>query len=113
MAFPPFENSDHFVVSVSIGFLSDLNWDVPFHCIAYYYSCADWDSLHDHLRDVPWEDILNSVLLLLLVNVVSGYRMELIYIYIPHQKYKVKPHSSPCFSAACAAALVYRNYFFH
>ena len=21
------------------------------------YSCADWDSLRDHLRDVPWEDI--------------------------------------------------------
>ena len=22
------------------------------------YSLADWDSLCDHLRDVPWEDIL-------------------------------------------------------
>ena len=21
------------------------------------YSCAAWDGLHDHLRDVPWEDI--------------------------------------------------------
>ena len=21
------------------------------------YSCADWDGLRDHLRDVPWEDI--------------------------------------------------------
>ena len=31
--------------------------DVLFHHIAYDYSCADWDSLHDHLRDVPWEDI--------------------------------------------------------
>ena len=27
-----------------------------FHCIGYDYSCADWDGLHDHLRDVPWED---------------------------------------------------------
>ena len=27
------------------------------HHIANDYSCADWDSLHDHLRDVPWEDI--------------------------------------------------------
>ena len=25
--------------------------------MAYDYSCADWDSLCDHLRDVPWEDI--------------------------------------------------------
>ena len=28
-----------------------------FHCIAYDYNRADWDGLHDHLRDVPWEDI--------------------------------------------------------
>ena len=26
---------------------------------------------------------------------------------------KVKPHSSPWFSAACAAAIVHRNHFFH
>ena len=24
----------------------------------YDYSPADWDSLSNHLRDVPWEDIL-------------------------------------------------------
>ena len=33
-------------------------------------------------------------------------------VYIPHGKYQVKPHSSPWFSAACAAAIVHRNYFF-
>ena len=33
-------------------------------------------------------------------------------VYIPHRKYQVKPHSSPCFSAACAAAIVHRNHFF-
>ena len=32
--------------------------------------------------------------------------------YIPHQKCKVKPHSSPWFSAACTAAIVHRNHFF-
>ena len=31
MAFPPFGKSDHLVVSVSINFLSNLKWDVPFH----------------------------------------------------------------------------------
>ena len=30
-------------------------------------------------------------------------------LYIPHREYNVKPHSSPWFSAACAAAIVYRN----
>ena len=27
--------------------------DALFHRIAYDYSCADWDGLHDYLRDVP------------------------------------------------------------
>ena len=33
-------------------------------------------------------------------------------VYIPYCKYQVKPHSSPWFSAACAAAIVHRNHFF-
>ena len=51
---------------------------------------------------------LHSVLLLLLVNFVSGLDG-----YIPHRKCQVKPHSSPRFSAAYAAAIVHRNHFFH
>ena len=53
---------------------------------------------------IPWEmfhgriSLKNSVLLLLLVNFVSGLWLEVIYIYIyiyaPHRKYQVKPHSS-------------------
>ena len=57
MAFPPLGNSDHVVVSVSIDFPTNSQQDAPFHRIAYDYSCADWDGLRDHLRDVPWEDI--------------------------------------------------------
>ena len=57
MTFPPLQNSDHVAVSVSINFPSNSQWDTLFHCIAYDYSCADWDSLLDHLRYVPWEDI--------------------------------------------------------
>ena len=57
MAFPPLENSNHVVVSVSIDFPSNSQRDAPFHCIAYDYSHADWDGLCDHLRDVLWEDI--------------------------------------------------------
>ena len=37
--------------------LSQFSLTSPFHCIAYDYSCADWDSLHDHLRGASWEDI--------------------------------------------------------
>ena len=45
MAFPPLGNSDHVFVSVSIDFPSNSHWDAPFHCIAYDYSCTDWNVL--------------------------------------------------------------------
>ena len=57
MTFPPLGNSDHVVILVSIDFPSNSQWDALFHRIAYDYSRADWDSLRDHLRDVPREDI--------------------------------------------------------
>ena len=77
MTFPPLGNSDNVAVSVSIDFLINSKQDALFHCVAYDYSCGDWNGLCDHLRDVP---SLNSVLLLLLVNSVSGFRLELMYI---------------------------------
>ena len=82
MAFPPLGNSDHVVASVSIDFPSYSQWDAPFHHMAYDYSCADWDGLHDHLRNVSQGISLNSVLLLLLMNFVSGFRLELLYILL-------------------------------
>ena len=42
---------------------------------------------------------------------VSGFGLELMYITL--RKYQVKPHSSPWFSASCAAAIVHGNHFFH
>ena len=57
MAFPPLGNSETAVASIFIDLLSNLQRDVPFYCIAYDYSRADWVGLHDHLRDVPLEDI--------------------------------------------------------
>ena len=57
MAFPPLGNSDRVVASDSIDFSSNSQWDALFHCITYDYSRADWDSLCNHLRDNPWEDI--------------------------------------------------------
>ena len=49
------------------------------------------------------------VLLLLLLNFVSGFRLELMYIAIIEN---IKPHSSPWFLATCAAAIVHKNHFF-
>ena len=112
MAFPPLGNSDHVVVSVSIDFPISPKQDTPFHCVAYDYSHADWDGLRDHLRDVPWEDIFK-----LSASAAASEFCEWVQVgidvYIPHRKCQIKPHLSPWFSAACAAAIVHRNHFFH
>ena len=111
MVFPPFGNSDHVVVSVSIDFPSNCQWNAPFHRIAYDYSPTDWDNLRDHLRDVPWEDIFK-----LGASADASEFCEWVQagidLYTPHRKYQVKPLSSPWFSAACAAAMVHRGHFF-
>ena len=80
MAFPPLGNSGHVVVSVFIDFSSNSQQDVQFHHITYGYSRADW-----MVFVIIWEMFcgrisLILVLLLLLVNFVSGFRLELMYI---------------------------------
>ena len=89
MAFHPLGNSDRVVVSVSIDFPTNSQWDAPFHCITYDYSRADWDGLHDHLRDVPWEDIFK-----LGTSAAASEFCEWVQVgidvYIPHRKYQVK-----------------------
>ena len=100
-AFPQLGNSNHVVVSVSIDFPSHSKQDTCF-IVQPDYSRADWDDLHDHLRDVPWEDIFK-----LGASAAASKFCEWVQVgidvYIPHRKYHVKPHSSPWFSAACAA----------
>ena len=63
------------------------------------------------MRDVPWDDIFK-----LSASAAASEFCEWVQVgidvYIPHRKYQVKPHSSPWFSAACAAAIVHRNHFF-
>ena len=109
MAFPPLGNSDHIVVLVSIDFPTNSQQDAPFHHIAYDYSHADWDGLRDHLRDFPRKDIFK-----LGASAAASEFCEWVQVgidvCIPHSQ--VKPHSSPWFSAACAAAIVHRNHFF-
>ena len=54
---------------------------------------------------------LNLMLLLLLVNLVSRSRLELMYMSF-FTKYQVSLHSSPWFSAVCALVKTHRNHFF-
>ena len=105
MSFPPLGKSDHVIVSVCIDFPSNSQWNVVVHRIAYDYYCADWDRIPDHLTDFLWEDIFklsDSVA----PSAFCEWSQVGIDVYIPHQKYQIKPHSSPWFSAACAAAIV-------
>ena len=89
-----------------------LHWEIlmwlsqfPFS-IAYDYSCANWDGVCDHLRDVPSKNIFNFGA----SAAVSKFCEEVqvwIYVYIPLCKYEMKAHS-----ATCAAVIGHRNHFF-
>ena len=68
MAFTPFRNSDHVVVSVSIDFPSNSKGDALLHPIAYENSLRQF-----HDERIP----LNMVLLLQLLNCLSGSSFEL------------------------------------
>ena len=109
MVFPPLGNSDH-AVSVSIDFPSNSQQDAPVHRIAYDYSCANWDDLPDHLRDVPCEDVFK--LGASAAREFCEWVQVGIDVYLPHRKYQVKPRSSPWFLAASAAAIAHKNHFF-
>ena len=111
MAFSPLRNNDHVVVSVSTDIATNSQRDFLFHRIAYDCFRADWDSFRDHLRDVPWEDIFK-----LSASATASEFCEWVHVgidvYIPHRMYQVNSHSSPWFSAACAAAIIDRDQFF-
>ena len=96
MAFPPWGNSDHAVVSVSIDFPINSKQDVTFHHIAFDYSCADWYGLCDHLRDDPWDDIFELIALAATIEFCEWVQIQIeIDVYISHHKYQAKPPSSP------------------
>ena len=57
-----------------------------FHHIAYDYCHADLDSLCDHLRDVPSENIFN-LSASAATSEFSEWVQVRIDVYIPHHKY--------------------------
>ena len=81
VAFPPLGNYDHVVVSVSIDFPSNSQEDALFHCIMTILLLIGmilfiiWEMFHGRIS-------LNLVLLLLLVNFVTGFRLDLMDIFV-------------------------------
>ena len=63
------------------------------------------------MRDVPWEGIFKLGASAAASEFCQWVQVG-IDVYILHRKYQVTPHSSPWFSAACAAAIVHRSHFF-
>ena len=49
----------HVVLSVYVDLPLDLKTYAPFRCTAFDYTCADWNSFYDHIRDVPMKDVFN------------------------------------------------------
>ena len=97
-------------------YIWDVNW-VTYQGIVYSGGGGGayiWEHSNTILQ---YERIsLISVLLLLLVNFVSGFRQELMYIYLIifiRSNFTHLHHSSSWFSAAFAAAIAHRNHFFH
>ena len=73
VAFPPLGNSDHVVVSVSTDFSTNSKWDILFILLIEMVFEIIWEMFYGRIY-------LNSVLLLLLVNFVSKFRLKLMYI---------------------------------
>ena len=73
-----------------MDFPSNPEQDALFHHIAYDYSCADWDGLRDHFRDVSCKDLFK-----LSPSPAAELVQVEIVVYIPHRKCQVKSHSFP------------------
>ena len=103
MVFPLLENSNPVVVSVSIDFYhihNRITCFIPLLMTILLLIC-----LRDHLRDA-WNNMFN-----LRTSAAAHEFCEWVQVRIDldiaHRKYEVKPHSSPWFSAVCAAAIVH------
>ena len=84
--------------------------DAPFHCLACDYSCADWDGLRDHLRDVLWKNIFKLGASAAVSEFFEWVQVG-IDVYIPHHKYQIKPHSSMVLSCLHCCHSVWKSLF--
>ena len=103
--------SDHVVVNILVNLNTKAAQESPFHRTLYSYDRGDWDSFRDFLRDAPWSDVFKLDGEKCAEEVASWIKAG-IDGFIPYRKFQQKPHSSPWFSPACAAAIAHRNHFY-
>ena len=111
MAFPPLASCEHVLVSVSIYFRSNSKWDTCFIAqlmtilmLTRMVFLIIWEMFHEKISS-------NSVVLVLLVNFVSGFRLELMYVSIILNIRSSLTHLHG-FQLLCAASIVHRSHFF-
>ena len=122
MVFPRLRYPDQAVVSVSIDFPLNSKQDAPFHQIAYDFQLQRYIYINFNLnpltiftsssRSTKLKDIFKFGTSAAASECREWVQIET-DVYIPHCKYQIKPHSSPCFSAACTDVIVHRNHFLH
>ena len=105
-------NSDHSVVNVVTDFNTLSSRDPPIHRKLYSYHRGDRDNFRDLIRDLPLDYIFRLDAEQCAEKILSSLQVG-IDAFIPSRKYQVKPHSTPWFSPAIAAAISHRNHFYH
>lgn len=108
----PLGNSDHGIVWLDIALCTKSSQESPFHRTLFSYEKGDWDSFRDFIRDAPWNEVFALGGDECAAECASWIQAG-IESFVPSRKFQMKPHSSPWFSPACAAALAHRNHFFH
>ena len=100
MAFPPLRNSDHFVVSVCIDFLSNSKGMPRFSALLMAVLV-----LIGMVFVIMWEMFHGEDIFKLSASTVASKFREWVQVgvdvYIPHMKYQVKPHSTPSCFCCC------------
>ena len=109
MAFPPLENSNHVVVSVSINFSVNSKHDALFPQLR---QCICWWGWFLRLFEKCSMGGYLKFSASAAASELWGWVQVGIDVYIPHRKYQIKPHSLLWFSAARVDAIVHRNHFF-
>ena len=89
----PLGRSDHLVVEININMPPNESTDVPFHRTVYRYNNADWDSFRSHLAETPKAYFKHRASKT--AQLVSDWIYAGIESFVPHKKYKLKPHSQP------------------
>ena len=107
MAFPPLENSNHVVVSVSINFSVNSMHDALFPQLRL---CICWWGWFLRLFEKCSMGGYLKFSASAAASELWGWVQVGTDVYIPHRKYQIKPHSFLWFSAARVA--VHRNHFF-